>query len=147
MGFFQDFKAFALRGNVLDLAIGVIIGGAFGSIVTSLVNDVVMPPIGQLLSGVDVRDYFLSLDGKSYANLAAAKVAHAATLNYGNFLNTVISFIIIALVIFIVVKQVNRLFPPPPPPPPPGPTPTEQLLTEIRDLLKKSPTVGPLARG
>jgi large conductance mechanosensitive channel len=147
MGFFQDFKAFALRGNVLDLAIGVIIGGAFGSIVTSLVNDVVMPPIGQLLSGVDVREYFFPLDGKSYASLAAAKAAHAATINYGNFLNTVISFAIIAFVIFVVVKQVNRLFPPPPPPPPPGPTPTEQLLTEIRDLLKNPRTAGSLGGG
>jgi large conductance mechanosensitive channel len=146
MGFFQDFKAFALRGNVLDLAIGVIIGGAFGSIVTSLVNDVIMPPIGQLLSGVDVRDYFFALDGKSYPSLTAAKAAHAATLNYGNFLNTVISFVIIALVIFVVIKQVSRLFPPPPKPAPPGPTPTEQLLTEIRDLLKTSRPTDPVAR-
>jgi large conductance mechanosensitive channel len=147
MGFFQDFKAFALRGNVLDLAIGVIIGGAFGSIVTSLVNDVIMPPIGQLLSGVDVRDYFFPLDGKSYPSLAAAKAAHAATLNYGNFLNTVISFAIIAFVVFVVVKQVSRLFPPPPKPAPAGPTPTEQLLTEIRDLLKTSRPTDTAVRG
>ena len=137
MGFIQDFKAFVMRGNVVDLAIGVIIGGAFGSIVTSLVNDVIMPPIGQLLSGVDVRDYFFALDGKSYASLAAAKAAHAATLNYGMFLNTVINFLIIAFVIFLVIRMISRLFPPPPPPPPPGPTPTEQLLTEIRNLLAK----------
>lgn len=137
MGFIQDFKAFVMRGNVVDLAVGVVIGGAFGAIVTSLVNDIVMPPIGQLLSGVDVKDFFYALDGKSYASLAAAKAAHAATINYGSFVNTAINFLIVAFVIFVIVRLISHLYPAPPPPPPPGPTPSEQLLTEIRDLLAK----------
>jgi large conductance mechanosensitive channel len=98
-----------MRGNVLDLAIGVIIGGAFGSIVTSLVNDILMPPIGLLLGRVDFSSLFINLSGQPYASLAAAQEAGAATINYGLFLNAVISFIIVAFVVFLIVRQVNRL--------------------------------------
>jgi large conductance mechanosensitive channel len=105
---FKEFKTFAMRGNVMDMAVGVIIGAAFGKIVASLVEDVIMPPIGRLLGRVDFSQLFLSLDGKSYATLAEAKKAAAATLNYGMFLNTVISFLIVALAVFLVVQLVNR---------------------------------------
>jgi large conductance mechanosensitive channel len=111
----KEFKEFALRGNVLDLAIGVIIGGAFGKIVTSLVNDIVMPPIGLLLGKVDFSNLYINLSGKSYANLADAQAAGAATINYGAFLNTVIDFIIVAFVIFLLIRQVNRIKPKPAP--------------------------------
>ena len=104
----KEFKAFAMRGNVLDMAVGIIIGAAFGKIVSSLVEDVMMPPLGQLLHGVDFSGLFLSLDGKSYDSLTAAKAAHAATLNYGIFLNTIINFLIVAFAVFILVQQVNR---------------------------------------
>jgi len=104
----KEFKEFAMRGSVVDLAVGVIIGAAFGKIVSSLVEDVMMPPIGQLLGHVDFSGLFLSLDGRSYDSLAAAKAAHAATLNYGVFLNTVINFLIVAFCVFLVVQQVNR---------------------------------------
>lgn len=106
---FKEFKEFALKGNVVDLAVGVIIGGAFGKIVTSLVNDVVMPPIGAILGGVNFTDLFIPLDGKEYESLAAATEAGAATLNYGAFINTVLDFLIVAVTIFIVIKQINRL--------------------------------------
>jgi large conductance mechanosensitive channel len=105
----KEFKEFALRGNVLDMAIGVIIGGAFGKIVTSLVSDVLMPPLGLLLGRVDFSSLFLNLSGAPQPSLAAAKAAGAPTVNYGVFLQTVLDFIIIAYVIFMVVKQVNRL--------------------------------------
>ena len=104
----KDFKEFAMRGNVMDLAVGVIIGAAFGKIVSSLVEDVLMPPLGQLLGKVDFSGLFVSLDGKSYDTLTAAKLAHAATLNYGIFLNTVVNFLIVAFCVFLVVKQINR---------------------------------------
>src|ERR1700678_835897 len=104
-----DFKKFIARGNVLDLAVAVIIGGAFGAIVTSLVNDVVMPPIGLILGHVDFKDLFLALNGQSYASLTAAKAAAAPVIAYGQFLNTIINFLIIALVVFIVVRQVGKL--------------------------------------
>jgi len=135
----KEFRDFAMRGNVLDMAIGVIIGGAFGKIVSSLVSDVMMPPIGLLLGGVDFTGLFLNLSGTAQPSLAAAKAAGAPTLNYGVFLQTVFDFIIIAFVIFLLVKQMNRLkkeTPPAPPPPPPGPTNEEKLLMEIRDALK-----------
>jgi large conductance mechanosensitive channel len=112
----SEFKKFIMRGNVMDLAIGVIIGAAFGKIVTSLVNDIFMPVIGLALGGVDFSNRFISLNGKVYDTLAAAKADKAPTLNYGLFINTIIEFLIIALVIFLVVKQVNRLMPAPPPP-------------------------------
>ncbi|KEO83863.1 large conductance mechanosensitive channel protein MscL [Tumebacillus flagellatus] len=105
----KEFKEFALRGNLIDLAIGVIVGGAFQKIVTSLVNDVIMPPIGMLVGRVDFSDLFLSLDGGHYGSLAEAKKAGAATLNYGQFLNNVLDFLIVAFVIFLVVRQINRL--------------------------------------
>lgn len=104
----KEFKEFVMRGNVLDLAIAVIIGAAFGAIVTSLVNDVLMPPIGALTKGLDFKELFISLDGHSYANLAEAKKVSAPVIVYGNFINAVINFLIIAFVIFIIVKQVNR---------------------------------------
>ena len=135
----KEFKEFAMKGNVLDMAIGVIIGGAFGKIVSSLVSDVMMPPIGLLLGGVDFTGLFFNLSGTAQPSLAAAKAAGAPTLNYGVFLQTVFDFIIIAFVIFMLVKQVNRFkkeAPAAPPPPPPGPTNEEKLLMEIRDALK-----------
>ena len=105
----KEFKEFAMKGNVLDMAIGVIIGGAFGKIVTSLVSDVLMPPLGLVLGKVDFSSLFLNLSGTPQASLAAAKAAGAPTVNYGVFLQTVLDFIIIAFVIFMIVKQVNRL--------------------------------------
>jgi len=105
----KEFKEFAMRGNVMDLAVGVIIGAAFGKIVTSLVEDVLMPPIGQLAGKVDFSGLFISLSGKPYDTLKAAKEAGVATLNYGIFLNNVINFLIVAFVVFLVVQQMNRL--------------------------------------
>ncbi len=104
----KEFKEFAMKGNVLDMAIGIIIGAAFGRIVTSLVNDVIMPPIGLILGKVDFNSLFLNISGTSYPTLTAAKAAGAATINYGTFLNTVIDFLIVAFVIFLFVRQVNR---------------------------------------
>ena len=131
----KEFRQFAMRGNVIDLAIGVIIGGAFGRIVSSLVNDVIMPPIGLLLGNIDFSSLFIDMSGKGYASLAAAKQAGAATLNYGVFINTIIDFLIISFTIFIVVRQINRLFEKKETAPP-APTLTETLLTDIRDLLR-----------
>jgi large conductance mechanosensitive channel len=105
----NEFKKFVARGNVLDLAVAVIIGGAFGAIVTSLVNDVVMPPIGLILGKVDFKELFFPLDGKSYATLAAAKTAAAPVIAYGTFLNTIINFLIVAFVIFLVVRSAAKL--------------------------------------
>jgi large conductance mechanosensitive channel len=133
----KEFKEFAMRGNVVDLAVGIIIGGAFGGIVTSLVNDVIMPPIGLLMNGVDFSSLFLDLSGTNPASLAAAKAAGAPVVGYGAFINTVINFIIVAFAIFMLVRAMNRLKKAEPPPPPPGPSTEEKLLTEIRDLLKK----------
>jgi large conductance mechanosensitive channel len=105
----DDFKKFVARGNVLDLAVAVIIGGAFGAIVTSLVNDVIMPPIGLVLGHVDFKELFWPLDGKSYPTLAAAKTAAAPVIAYGQFLNTIINFLIVAFVIFMVVRSASKL--------------------------------------
>jgi large conductance mechanosensitive channel len=105
----KEFREFAVKGNVMDMAIGIIIGAAFGRIVASLVNDVLMPPIGLLLGKVDFANLFISLSGTAYSSLAAAKAAGAPTLNYGVFLNTVLEFLIVAFVVFLLVKQVNRL--------------------------------------
>ena len=121
----KEFKDFVMRGNVLDLAVAVIIGGAFGKIVTSFVNDVLMPPIGLLLGGVDFSNLFLSLDGKVYESLDAAKAAGAATVNYGVFLNTVIDFLIVAFVIFLIVKAANKMQKPAPAAAPAAPTTRE----------------------
>ncbi len=134
----KEFKAFALRGNVLDLAVGVIIGAAFTTIVNSLVNDIIMPPLGVVIGGIDFSDFFITLSGGSYPTLAAAKAAGAATLNYGLFINAVIRFMIVAFAVFLLIRQVNRVFgsakKDEPPPPPPR---QEVLLEEIRDLLKQ----------
>lgn len=105
----QEFKEFVMRGNVLDMAIGIIIGAAFGKIITSFVNDILMPPIGLLLGRVDFANLFISLSGQPYATLEEAKAAGAATINYGLFINTVLDFIIVAFVVFLIVRQVNRL--------------------------------------
>ena len=115
----KEFKEFAMRGNVLDMAVGIVIGAAFGSIVTSFVGDILMPPIGLLLGRVDFSNLFINLKGH-YPSVAAAKAAGAATLNIGIFLNTVINFIIVALAIFLLVRYVNKLFPKPAPAPAPA---------------------------
>jgi large conductance mechanosensitive channel len=105
---FKEFKEFIMRGNVVDLAVGIIIGGAFGKIITSLVSDVLMPPLGKLMGNVDFSGLFINLSGTPYPSLAAAKTAGAATVNYGLFINTIIDFIIVAAAIFVLIKQVNR---------------------------------------
>jgi large conductance mechanosensitive channel len=127
----KEFKAFAMRGNVLDLAIGVVIGGAFGKIVSSFVNDVLMPPIGTLLGGADFSNRFLVLRGGEYPSLQAAKDAGASTLNYGLFLNSMIDFVIVAFSIFLVVKAVNRAMPKPAPAPAPAMKDCPQCLSAI----------------
>ncbi len=104
----KEFKEFALRGNVLDMAVGIIIGAAFGKIVTSFVGDILMPPLGLLLGRVDFSNLFITLSGQSYPSLTAAKAAGAATINYGVFLNTVLDFLIVAFAIFLLIRQVNR---------------------------------------
>jgi large conductance mechanosensitive channel len=111
----EEFKKFAMRGNVMDLAVGIIIGGAFGKIVSSLVDDVIMPPIGLLLGKVDFSNLYLNLSGKTYESLAAAKAAGAATINYGLFVNSVLNFTIVAFAVFMLIKQLNRLAPAPAP--------------------------------
>jgi large conductance mechanosensitive channel len=139
----NEFKEFAVKGNMLDMAVGIIIGAAFGTIVQSLVNDIIMPPIGMLLGGVDFSDLFLTLSEGAvpgpYATLAAAQEAGAVTINYGVFANAVISFLIVSFSVFLLVRGFNRLRrerEAAPPPPPPGPSAEEKLLVEIRDLLK-----------
>lgn len=132
----KEFKEFAMKGNVLDMAIGVIIGGAFGKVVSSVVSDILMPPLGLLLGKVDFSSLFINLSGQTQPSLAAAKAAGAPTLNYGVFLQSVFDFIIIAFVIFMLVKQVNRFKKAEAPPPPSGPSAEEKVLMEIRDLLK-----------
>ena len=140
---FNEFREFAVKGNVVDLAVGVIIGAAFGSIVSSLVADIVMPPLGLLLGGVDFKDFFVVLrDGVKaappYANLADAKAAGAVTLNYGLFLNAVLNFLIVAWAIFLLVRGMNRMRRREAVAPTVVPVPSaeEALLAEIRDLLK-----------
>lgn len=130
----KEFKEFVAKGNVIDLAVGVIIGAAFGKIVTSLVEDVIMPPIGIVLGKVDFSNLFVNLSGGTYASVAEAKAAGAATINYGLFINTLINFLIIALVIFIVVKAVNNFRRKQQEVT--APTAQEKLLTEIRDILQ-----------
>ena len=119
MSFFSEFKDFAVRGNVLDMAIGVVIGGAFGQITTSLVNNVIMPPLGMMIGRIDFSNLFIALDGKEYASLKAAADAGAPVLSYGLFINTVINFLIIAFAVFVVIKQINRFRPKPAPEPEP----------------------------
>ena len=132
----NEFKDFAMRGNVLDMAIGVIIGGAFGKIVSSLVSDILMPPLGLLMGKVDFSSLFINLADTPQPSLTAAKAAGAPTINYGVFLQATFDFIIIAFVIFLLVKQVNRSKKAEAPAPPPGPSTEEKLLMEIRDALK-----------
>ncbi|MEK8131282.1 large conductance mechanosensitive channel protein MscL [Paenibacillus filicis] len=129
----KEFKEFAMKGNMVDLAIGVIIGGAFGKVVTSIVNDVIMPPIGLLLGKVPFKDLFLSLDGNHYNTIKDAQAAGVATLNYGQFISTLIDFLIVAFVIFMVVKQLNRFRKKEEPKPAPKPEVKEcpECLSEI----------------
>ena len=138
MGFIKEFKEFAMKGNVMDMAVGVIIGGAFGKIVSSLVNDVLMPLIGKVTGGVSFTDLFINLGDGEYSTLAAAQEAGAAVLAYGQFIQNIIDFIIIAFCIFLMIKGMNKLKKEKPAEPeaPAGPT-QEELLAEIRDLLKK----------
>jgi len=132
----EEFKKFAMRGNVLDLAVGVIIGASFTGIVTSLVNDIIMPPVGLALGGVDFSNFFIVLKGTPEETLAAAKAAKDVTLNYGLFVNAVINFLIVAFVLFMLIRQINKLAPPPAPAV--AATPEDVLLLrEIRDSLKK----------
>ena len=137
-GLFQEFKEFAMRGNVVDLAVGLVIGAAFGAIVNSLVADVIMPPIGLLMGNVDFSDLFINLSGQDYPSLAAARAAGAPVIAYGAFINAVINFIIVALAIFVLVKGMNQLRrkqAEEPAEPPEAPR-QEVLLQEIRDILK-----------
>ena len=139
MSFGSEFKEFALKGNVMDLAVGVIIGGAFGKIVDSLVGDLIMPIVGKILGGLDFSNYFIPLAGQTAVTLTEAKKA-GAVFAYGNFITIAINFIILAFIIFLMVKQMNRLKreAPPAAPAPPAPTPEDVLLLrEIRDALKK----------
>jgi large conductance mechanosensitive channel len=146
MSLISEFKEFAMRGNVVDLAVGVVIGAAFGKIVTSAVNDIIMPPIGKLMGGVNFSDLFVNLDpsktapgGVAITSLAQAKAAGAAVIAYGSFINTILDFLIVAACIFMVVKGINSLRrkPQPAPAAPPAPTTDQKLLIEIRDLLKQ----------
>jgi len=136
MGFFKEFENFAMRGNVIDLAVGIIIGGAFGKIVSSLVSDIIMPPIGFLIGGINFTDIVITL--KSAGVDAAGHIIPAVTINLGNFLQTVLDFTIVAFSIFLMIKAINRIThkKAEASAPPPEPTKEEQLLTDIRDLLK-----------
>jgi large conductance mechanosensitive channel len=136
-GFINEFKEFAMRGNVIDMAVGIVIGIAFSAIVTSFVEDVLMPPIGLLLGGVDFSDIFINLSGQDYPSAAAAKAAGAPAIYIGMFINAVINFVIIAFAIFLVVKGMNRLKGPEKPAEEPPLPRQEVLLAEIRDLLKQ----------
>ncbi|MBV8062250.1 MAG: large-conductance mechanosensitive channel protein MscL [Nevskia sp.] len=122
MPLLQEFKEFAVKGNVIDMAVGVIIGAAFGKIVTSFTNDVLLPPIGLLLGKMDFSNLFLALNGQTYATLADAKKAAAPTINFGLFINAIIDFTIVAFMLFMLIKQINRLKTPPPAPAPAVPT-------------------------
>lgn len=136
MSVVQEFKQFAMRGNVVDLAVGVIIGAAFGKIVDSIVGDLIMPIVGKVLGGLDFSNYFIPLAGQVATNLADAKKA-GAVFAYGNFITVAINFIILAFIIFLMVKQINRLKREAPPAPPAAPPEDVVLLREIRDALKK----------
>ena len=118
MSFLKDFKNFAMRGNVVDLAVGVIIGGAFGKIVSSLVTNIIMPPVGLLLGGMDFKELFINLSSKPVASIAEAEAAKVPVIAYGLFLNAVVDFLIVAFCIFVLIQQMNRLMPAPPPAPP-----------------------------
>jgi large conductance mechanosensitive channel len=135
----KEFKEFAMRGNVMDMAIGIIIGAAFGKIVTSLVNDIIMPPIGLLMGNADFSDLFVNLGmGTTYASVAEAEAAGAPIIKYGIFINTVLDFVIVAFAIFLLIRTLNRLKrkQEAAPPAPAAPSGEEKLLAEIRDLLR-----------
>jgi large conductance mechanosensitive channel len=134
----QEFKKFAMRGNVVDMAVGIIIGAAFGKIVSSFVGDIIMPPIGMMMGSVDFSQLFLNLSGGEYASLAAAKEAGAATINYGVFINTVLDFVIVAFAIFMVIRGMNKMKAKEEEKPAEPAKPSEEvlLLQEIRDALK-----------
>jgi large conductance mechanosensitive channel len=138
MSMFQEFKTFAMRGNAIDLAVGIVVGAAFTSIVNSLVKDVITPPLGLALGGIDFSNFFVVLKGGAVTTLKEAADSGAVTLNYGLFLNAVINFMIVAFALFMVVRQLNRLTAPraAPPAAPPPPPEDVRLLREIRDLLK-----------
>lgn len=137
MSFLQEFKTFAMRGNVVDMAVGIIIGGAFGKIVSSIVSDIIMPPVGLLIGGVKFQNLKIVLK-HAQTDVATGKVTDAVSINYGNFISTALDFIIIAFAIFLIVKLINSMKKKEAKPtPPPAPTKEEVLLTEIRDLLKK----------
>jgi len=136
MSFVSEFKEFAMKGNVIDLAVGVIIGGAFGKIVDSIVGDLIMPLVGRLLGGLDFSNYFIALSGQTATNLADAKKA-GAVFAYGSFITVAINFTILAFIIFMMVKQINRLKNQAPPPPPAAPSEEVTLLRDIRDALKR----------
>lgn len=137
MSFKEDFKKFAMRGNVIDMAVGVIIGGAFGKIVGSIVNDIVMPPLGMMMGKMDFVNFFVSLNGQHYATLEAAKKAGAPVLAYGNFINAVLDFVILAFIIFMMIRQINKLTPPPAPKPDPRLCP--YCRSEIADDATRCP--------
>jgi large conductance mechanosensitive channel len=132
---FAEFRKFIMRGNVMDLAVGVIIGAAFASIVSSLTDDIIMPVIGVIVGGLDFSNYFVGLSSSVTADTLEAAKEQGAVLAYGSFITAAVKFLIVGWAIFMIVKAVNRIMPPPPAPPKPGPTPDQQLLTEIRDLL------------
>ena len=135
----QEFKKFAMRGNVVDMAVGIIIGAAFGKIVSSLVSDIIMPPIGMIMGNVDFSQLFINISGGEYATLAAAQEAGAATINYGAFINTVLDFVIVAFAIFMVIRGMNNMKKKEEEKPAEPAKPSEEvlLLQEIRDALKK----------
>jgi large conductance mechanosensitive channel len=135
----KDFKDFAMRGNILDMAVGIVLGASFGGIVTSLVNDVLMPPIGLVLGRVDFSNLFLNLTSRHFDTVAAAKTAGAATLNYGVFLNSVINFLIVAFAMFMLVRQVNKLRPPAPAPVGPALKPCPFCCSQIPMAATRCP--------
>jgi large conductance mechanosensitive channel len=133
----KEFRDFAMRGNVIDLAVGIIIGAAFTTVVNSLVKDIIMPPIGYIMNGIDFSNFFITLTGGEYPSLKAAQDAGVVSINYGVFINAVINFLIVAFAVFLLVKQVNRFKRQAEAAPPPPPSKSEELLSEIRDLLRQ----------
>ena len=141
MGLIQEFKEFAVKGSALDLAVGVVLGAAFGKIVGSLVDDLIMPPIGLALGGMDLANYFVTLGPGEYKTLAEAKAAGAATLNYGNFLQAIVYFVIVAFALFLMIRVINRFRRKQEEAPPAAPAEEVLLLREIRDSLQTRPRV------